>query len=217
MESPPRYIANMGVSDAMPVQIKAVYEGLRYEVAWLHAKWAVFAQLFCRVDHRADLLSEMLPGFEVVVRDSLWNELTLGLCRLTDGATTGKNKENLTLKRLQMLIGESEPASSLSEILDQVDEKSKPLRHWRNRCLAHSDLPTALGQPSQTLPALEQDTFDDLLGLVAQAMNLVEQHFLDSEMHYQSFTDLGDGDDLLFYLEQARALDQQERAEILGR
>lgn len=215
-----RYIDNMDVEGQMPTGVKKIFEALRYEVAWLHAKWSIYAQLFCRGEERLEFLDFMAPGFFVVVRDSLQNELIVGLCRLTDPSTTGR-KENLTLARLAEALDSANADSSLRQQfslqLTDLDQTCTPLRDWRNRRLGHSDLPTALGSSPNPLPDVTWNAIDEALRKVRLLMNLPERHFLDSEFFYEHFTDLNDGEEIVFHLEEARRFEDEEKRRALGK
>jgi hypothetical protein len=214
-----RYIDNMDIDGPMPTGVKEIFEALRYEVAWLHAKWSIYSQLFCQGDERLEFLDSMAPGFFVVVRDSLQNDLIVGLCRLTDPSTIGK-KENLTLSRLAESLGADNNSLPLIQQfgfqLDYLNQTCSPLREWRNRRLGHSDLPTALGSGPSPLPEVTWSAIDEALEEVRALMNLLEKHYLSSEFFYESFTDLGEGEDLVFYLKEAQRCEEEERRRVLG-
>lgn len=256
----------------MPPEIKQIFEALRYEVAWLHAKWSLYSQLFCQGEARLIFLDSMAPGFFVIVRDSLMNELIVGLCRLTDPSTTGR-RANLTLTRLaeSLEAANTDPATHVVEepgvgeegvdqpelerlppghglagedqaerlgeadearqagraalagirqqfasCLVELDRTCSPLRAWRNRRLGHSDLPTALGNSPDPLPPIAWTAIDNALEEVRGLMNLLQEHYLDSEFRYEHFTDLNDGEGLVFYLEEARKFEEQEKRRALG-
>jgi hypothetical protein len=214
-----RYIDNMGVDGPMPPEIKEIFEALRYEIAWLHAKWSIYSQLFCQGDARLEFLDSMAPGFFVIVRDSLLNELIVGLCRLTDPSTTGR-RENLTLARLaeSLEVANIDPAirQQFASYLVSLDQTCSPLRAWRNRRLGHSDLPTALGNSPDPLPPVTWAAIDGALEEVRVLMNLLQKHYLDSEFFYEHFTDLNDGEELVFYLEEAQKFEEEEKRRALG-
>ena len=214
-----RYIDNMDVDGPMPPAVKEVFAALRCELAWLHAKWAIYSQLYCRGDARLGFLDAIAPGFFVVVRDSIQNELMVGLCRLTDPLEAGGNR-NLTLSRLAAMLEAVDADTSLREEFDSclaaLDRACSPLRDWRNRRLGHSDLPTALGSSAKPLLPVTWSAIDGALAQARTLMNLVERHYLESEFYYEHFTDLSDGDDLVFYLEEAQRFEDEERRRALG-
>ncbi len=206
-----RYSPNLDIEGSMPDGVKAVFEPLRYEVTWLHAKWLIYQQLFCRDQQRVDLMNRLAPGFFVVVADSLRTESIVGLCRLTDPAKSGSN-QNLTLLRLAEAVTSEEPGRFASDVdaeANRLRHAFSPLRTWRNKRLAHTDFPTAVDM--QTLPEIPQLTIDNGLAGVRGLMNLVEVHYLNSEFCYDQFTNLDDGDELIFYLSEAERYDEERR------
>lgn len=208
-----RYVDNMNIEGPMRPKVKEVFEPLRYEVAWLHAKWAIYSQLYCRGNEQLAFLDAMAPGFFVVVKDSLENELIVGLCRLIEKAKTGRN-HNLTLARLKESLScerEREFRGSFSARFERLRRSCAPLREWRNRRLAHSDYPTVTGEVQASLPEIPWQTIDEALAEVRTLMNLVQRRFLDSEFHYESFTDLDDGEMIVFYLREAQKYEEEMR------
>jgi hypothetical protein len=234
-----RYVDHMNIEGEMPPKIKVAFEPLRYEIAWLHAKWSIYGQLFCRGEEQLDVLNSMARAFFLIVQDSLQNDLIVGLCRITDPPNTGKRK-NLTLSSLAELLkpveemqvkeperenGQGDESSELrdkekelwrkfSNQLESLGHVCSPLREWRNRRLAHSDFPTAVGQHPDPLPESVWDTIDEVLVRVRVAMNMVEGHFLDSEFRYDLFTNLDDGEEVVRYLKEAQQRENEERGEL---
>jgi hypothetical protein len=201
-----RYVDNMDIDGPMRLGVKEVFEPLRYEVAWLHAKWALYSQLYCRGDEQLTFLDSVAPGFFVLIRDSLENELIVGVCRLIEAAKTGK-KKNLTLARLEESLSseqELELRGSFAARFEELCRLCSPLRKWRHRRVAHSDYPTLAGKAQASLQRIPWQTIDEALAEVRTLMNLVERHFLDAEFHYESFTDLEDGAAVVFYLREAQ-------------
>ena len=219
-----RCAPNLALNGTMPEEVHDVFELLRYEVAWLHAKWVNYEQLFARGQDRIATMNETAPGFFVVVSDSLTADLILGLCRLTDPEATGKN-ENLTLDRLAKAIppglakaippdGEPRDFSVVvGEAVEKLRRSCSPLRDWRNKRFAHSDFPTA--RNLEVLPTVSLQIIERSIAAVRVIMNAIEMHYLDSEFRYEEFTNLDDGDLLIFYLNRALEYEERERNEVL--
>jgi len=233
-----RYAEHLNIEEDMPPKIKEVFEPLRYEIAWLHAKWSIYGQLFCRGEEQLDILNSMARAFFLIVQDSLQNDLIVGLCRITDSPHTGKRK-NLTLASLAEILKDLKEAQEREREKEesQTDENPQstskeeelwrefvsqlellahvcaPLREWRNRRLAHSDFPTAVGQHPDPLPELVWDAIDEALARVRVVMNIVEGHFWDSEFRYDIFTNLDDGEEVVRCLKEAQQREKEERGE----
>ena len=99
----------------MGPELGAVYNALDRDVAWLHAKWNQYRQLYARSPERIALLNQVAGHFFGVVQDTLFEDVLLHLARLTDPAKSVGN-ENLTLKRL---VGDTESGPK-SDILGQA-------------------------------------------------------------------------------------------------
>lgn len=215
-----RYSPNMDIEGSIPDAVKEVLEPLRYSVVWLHAKWTIFEQLFCRDQQRIDLMERRAASFFSVIHDSLQNDLIVGLCRLTDPAATGRPKnqhQNLTLLRLAETVATAEPGSCFaSDVNAQAKELQRfccPLREWRDKRLAHTDLPTAV--TAQLLSNFPGSTFADGLARVRGLMNAVELHYLDSEESYDegvaAMLKRRDGDVIVSSLAEAEKSEEDEK------
>jgi enoyl reductase-like protein len=124
-----------------------LYSDLYQQVASLRKKWRDFRALFDRDRETIDLLNATAPTFFYDLQRMMWEDLLLHLCRLTDPPKTRKYN-NLTLARLPISI------PSPGDLLDQVEklvkdatQKTQFARDWRNRRLAHRELPTPSAAP----------------------------------------------------------------------
>ena len=154
---------------SMQPDIREIYEALRTEVTWLHARWISYSQLFAKTEKRVTLLNECARSLFYFVHETLLNDLLLTLCKLTDPATQGKQKENLSLERLQNHVekaGEPILATECKTTLTAIDAYATPLRELRNQQLAHLDLAVALNRATQPLPPVAKHQIDDALRLI---------------------------------------------------
>ncbi len=96
------YIAAMG--NDLGGQFNRLYN----ECAWVHLKWSEYVALFGVSQSRMDLLNASARGFFALLESSLWSDLLLHLCALTDDPEVGRRKrQTLTVRRLPALV---EPA-----------------------------------------------------------------------------------------------------------
>src|SRR5207249_4795011 len=84
-------------------ELGALYNALTNEVAWVHAKWSQYQQLYARSPERIAFLNEVAGPFFGVIQDALLEDVVLHLARLTDPPKS-MGKDNLTLQRLPALI-----------------------------------------------------------------------------------------------------------------
>jgi hypothetical protein len=201
----------------MPEGLAKIYEGIHQEASWLHAKWKIFRQLFGASEEQIDLLNRTAPGFFVIIEDVLLDEIVLSFGRLTDPLTTGqgpRTRENLSLARLVESLKVTEPlefCESIGASVSALHEHCKVFRDWRNRRIAHTDLPTALKYHPDPLPGISRKMIEDALQMISRLLNRVLGHFENVETGYDDVTIRGDGETIIFYLQQAEEYDLKSR------
>ncbi len=186
----------------IPEEINEVYEELKTEITWLHARWIIYRQLFAESDKRVDLLNECASVFFYIIQDVLLEEVLVSLCKLTDPARS-RRFENLSLKQLQSRLGahgDQKLAARTRSILDELHSKCEPFRVWRNKQLTHLDLTTAMKSSPDPLPGISRQMIEEALGLVRKYMNQIEGHYRNSEIGYEHFIMRSDGEALVAML-----------------
>jgi hypothetical protein len=150
------------------------------------------------------------------VYKALLRNILLGIGRLTDPLST-LGKDNLVLERLCLLpevSGDSTLSSEIKTRLNQIKSAASGVREYRNKYLAHLDLPTALGASPEVLPGVKRQDVDKILDGFADLFNLIEQKLRGSHTAFELMA-IHDGPDaLLTRLEDAeafRTLPFQER------
>ena len=92
-------------------ELGAVYNVLSTDLFWLHAKWEQYRLLFAKSERRIELLNETAGYFFRIIQGTIFEDVVLGLARLTDPIHTGrgqKQQENLTLRRLPSLVSDTQ-------------------------------------------------------------------------------------------------------------
>lgn len=174
--------------NSLPATIEKVFEELRNEIHWVHAKWMIYRELFDHSDERIDLLNECASAFFYFIEQTLFGDVLLSIAKITDPARTGK-RENLTLYQLQEQIetfGEEQFSSQLRKLLADLNTKSVDIRAYRNKSLAHFDLATAMRSAEKEL-SISRQMVEDALSLVREYMNTIQTHYSRSEAGYQYF------------------------------
>src|SRR5262245_18430033 len=82
----------------MPRPLRERYFALRHDVLWLHVKWTNCLALYGQDQKTIDLLNVSAQAFFRDLRQVLWEDIVLHLCRLTDPTKQGAKK--LTLETL---------------------------------------------------------------------------------------------------------------------
>lgn len=189
----------------IPAPILPIYEALRKEVTWLHARWLIYRELYGESQRRIDLLNASAGFFFYVVEEVLRDEVQVCLSKLTDPASKGRAHKNLSLEQLYEGLnahGDVVIALRCRAILDRLLAECETFRERRNKELAHLDLPTALKQVSTPIPGVSRQMVEDALRSVRELMNAVEVYYDDSETGYEHFVSTSGADALLAVLRE---------------
>jgi len=199
---------------SMPEALGEIYNELDHLIVWLHIQWKMYRQVFGTSKERIDLINECAGGFFRICQDSIFDEVRLELCRLTDPAKSGRY-DNLTLETLVNLIDSKkhpELAKNVTKLYDKVKKTCKSFRDWRNRRGAHRDLETSLNRHALPLPEASRQMIEDALKSLDALMNAILDCFEPGTTRLFSAAHiLGDGDDLIRCLEMVRTHGQEER------
>jgi len=168
---------------AMPAPLGKLYDDLRNQLAWIHLKWNDFRALYADSLDTIDLLNEAAPDFFHNLQRLMWEDVLLHLCRITDRSRIA-GKETLTVRRLEAAITETSLHQTVSSLAKDANQKAKFARDWRNRRLAHRELPTVTGQSSKPLAHASRQNVEEALSALRATMNAVSQHYLDSTTAY---------------------------------
>jgi hypothetical protein len=128
----------------------------------------------------------------------MWEDILLHLCRITDAIQTCGH-DNLTVRRIPDAIDNPALQNEVRALVHDVTQKTQFARDWRNRRLAHHELPAFQGQaPAAPLPAASRQHVEDALAVVRTVMNRIEKHYLNQSVLYEhSIEALGGVESLL--------------------
>ncbi len=185
---------------AMPAPLGELYSEIRDQVTWLHLKWKDFCGLYGAGSETVDLLNAAAPAFFHNLQRMMSEDVLLHVCRLTDPPKSA-GKETLTILRLPGAIPDAVLAGCVQTLADKVKGKSAFARDWRNRRLAHTELPPLSGETAKPLPTASRQHVEDALAAIRETMNCIERHYLPSGVSYEaSIQALGGVDALLWRL-----------------
>jgi AbiU2 len=187
-----RHLRDMGP------KLGAVYHALWNEVAWLHAKWDLYRQLYARSPERIAFLNKVASHFIGVLQDTLYDDVLLHLSRLTDPPSSGKY-DRLSLQALPERVPEVALASEVKGLIQAAKKACETARSSRNRRIAHTDLALALAGTFDPIPSRSE--IEAALNAVRAVLHRLEAHYWQSETGYQHFCPKGgDADSLVRYL-----------------
>jgi AbiU2 len=162
---------------AMGAELGKQYTVLFQEFATLNLYWKEFIELFGSSEKRVERLNRAAPGFFRMVQDQQFETNMLHLARLTDSPKS-VGRENLTIRNLPALVGDSALKQELLALLDQVERKTQFCRDWRNRHFAHRDLMLSTQHTSATpLEAVTKEKFFAALRAVSDVLNAMERFY----------------------------------------
>lgn len=163
----------------MGKDLGTIYDALWHQIAWVHAKWSEYVVLFGIKASRVDLLNKAAPSFCRLIEGSLWENVLLHVARLTNPPSTGK-KENLTVQLFSNLINEASTRAKVDSLVESALSASEFARDWRNRHIAHVDLDLSVSDTAKALELASRQRVNDALRALAEVVNAVSSHYLDS-------------------------------------
>lgn len=200
-----------GYDSLLPENIREIFMWLCQDVASLHNKWHFYLELF-NSEEDTGLLSELALGSFSIIEESLRNDMTMSICRLSDPSTTGKHR-NLSL---QALLEECDRIDNVSELLEDFLAACDPIRRYRHKRVGHNDLSTTIKPDGNPLPGIGRKQVDEILELAGRILNIIYQNFVYSELAFQPFL-IGGADALLYWLRLAKQAEEDRRSSRLTR
>jgi hypothetical protein len=203
---------------AMPGDLGELHYLLWNEVAWLHMKWKDYRALFASSSGRTiELLNQAAPVFFRHLQDTLWEDILLHICRLTDPPET-MGHANLTLRRLCPLVAEPQLRAEVEALTREAKKKSDFARDWRNRHLAHKALPPLDGSSSTPLATASRQHVEEALEAIRIVMNRIESHYENGTVAYEHCLESPQGvASLLYFIEKGLAAQKREDEALLSR
>ena len=198
----------------MGEELGSLYHALWNEVAWLYSIWSEYVELFGTKPSRIELANQAAGFFFRVVQDSLWEGSLLHLARLTDPSQTS-GKENLTIRRLPILIDDDKVREEVEELVKFAAIKSEFCRDWRNRRIAHRDLGLAIGkEKANPLKPASREKVKKALDAISDVLNAVSKHYLDSETMFETRGTRNGVLSLLYVLDDGLRVEDERHARL---
>src|SRR5882724_7653760 len=197
----------------MGADLGRVYNALSTEFSRFYIKWNLHRQLYGRSTARIDVLNKAAGHFFGVLRRILIDDVLLHLGRMTDPERIA-GRDNLTIRRLPALVPE-EIKPQMEELLAAALTACEPIRPWRNRRIAHTDLGFALFNQLPLGVTLMQ--LQGALESLQALLNRLEIHYWQAPTMYdQIVTPPGDADALVYYLWTGLSVEEQRKQRLLS-
>ena len=144
------------------------------ELVMLHDAWAQYSYLFNESQERIELLNACARWFFGTTQRLLMREVILGVSRLTDPPKTGKHA-NLVLESLlddptiDKYVG---LRKDIDKAIKQIKVDAAPIRHHRDKYIAHLDERTAVEATTNPLPGLKKGLIRQIIDDMGRVYNM---------------------------------------------
>ena len=185
----------------MGVELGDEFNRLYNECAWLHLKWRDYRALFGTSSDRIDLLNAAAGGFFVMIETTMREDLLLHICRLTDQPSNkGRGRrERLSVLRLTTQV-DPKIHDKVRGLVSKAIKETEFARDWRDRYIAHRDLPLALKLGARPLAKASRKKMSEAIDGIVAVLHAVEGHYLGTTVAYEHVSHLGDAETLLHIL-----------------
>lgn len=189
----------VAVRELMPTDLADLYVPIHKDVLSHHAKWKIYRQLYAESEESIQLLGRTSGLLFRYFQDLLFYDSLLTFSKLTEGG------KRASLRRLvNVLENHVEPAFHEEVItdLDEIVEKCKPFKKWRNKAIAHKDLAFFVGSSPKKLPSVSRKMIEDTNEKLGEMLNKIRTKF---GVNFTLFTPVmaGDGRALISTLKKA--------------
>ena len=161
-------------------ELGKIFDLIRSEWCELRELWTAFENLFASGPERVELMNSVSGNFFGRVDRYFFEAAILAICRLTDPALTGRNK-NLSLKQLPDLISDQEIKEEVERLIQAADLASEFQRDWRNRRISHNDFDVKSG--SKTLESATLEKMNKAIDAIHAPIRHIGLKMMDTEMH----------------------------------
>jgi len=190
-----------GYSEKIPEDIREIFVWLCQDLASLQDKWRFYTDLFSS-EENTSLLSEIALSSFRIIEESLRNDMTLAICRLSDPALSS-GKANLSIRTLTQNY-------STMEIIKNLENDfiiaCQPIRELRNKNVGHNDLNTRIEPIDNPLPGIKKSQIFNIIDLAEKILkSIFEIYDRDSELGFSVPIQIGGDDDLIYWLKKAKA------------
>jgi hypothetical protein len=168
----------------MGTKFGSLFYQIYNEICWLNFKWIEFEELYGKKESRIEIMNESAPFFFYVTQKVLWENLLLGIARITDPPKS-KGKLNTTLKAISEFIDDKELKKEFDEELKDIEDKAKFCRDWRNRWIAHMDYELTVNQSAEPLETATRNKLKAINKKIQIIYNKISKKYLGSTVAFE--------------------------------
>jgi hypothetical protein len=165
----------------MGEHLGVLYDSLYNEVIWIKHKWIEYRELYGTNETRIELMNYSAPWLFFIIQKVLFEDILLGLSKITDPPGTGKD-ETTTLRVIPQFIHDANLKNNVQRCLTTIISHTDFCRDWRNRVIAHKDRKLTLDDPnSKPLQTANRLKVQDAITSIENLINVIEQHYFNSQ------------------------------------
>jgi hypothetical protein len=180
------------------------------EISWLTFKWIEFRELYGTKESRFEIMNKTAPFFFSTIQKVLWQNLLLGVARITDPPET-RGKKNTTLRALGQHIDDEEFKIEFENDISEILTESEFCRDWRNRWIAHMDYELSVNRASAApLKTANRLKLRTTLEKIQALYNKVSFKYLNSSTPWQMLNSHAGALSLLHRLEDGLRFDEEQ-------
>ena len=180
------------------------------EISWLTFKWIEFRELYGTKESRFDIMNKTAPFFFSTIQKVLWENLLLGVARITDPPQTA-GKKNTTLRALGQHIKDEEFKIEFEKEISEILTASEFCRDWRNRWIAHMDYELSINRDSAVpLQTANRWKLRTTLEKIQALYNKVSFRYLNSSTPWEMLSSHTGAVSLLYRLQDGLRFDEEQ-------
>jgi HEPN superfamily AbiU2-like protein len=187
-----------GYDSRIPDNIREIFMWLCQDVAALQSKWDFYLELYGNEETTA-LLSELASWSFNIIEESLRNDMTMAICRLSDPSIT-MHKENLSLATL---VEKCSDIAGLGNRLVDFQVACQPISKWRNKQVGHHDLHTRISPRENPLPGINKNQVNEIIKQASDILSVVAFRYTGGELNFHTVS-RGGAEDLIFWLKSGQ-------------
>lgn len=147
------------------------------------------------------MLNKTAPEFFHIVQTVLFENIILGISRITDPIESF-GKKNVTIKAIPQHIQDPILRETLSAIIEDIIDSASFCRDWRNRHITHKSYNLYIeSQDSKPLEEATRQRLRTIIDKLNEFFNIIEIHFGLSKSMYQLMRVNNGSESLMSYIE----------------
>jgi hypothetical protein len=153
-----------------------LYDSIYNEFLWLSIKWLEYIELYGTKKSRIDILNSAAPSFFYTIQKILWENILLGICKLTDHSKS-RGKKNVSVNSLLDFIDDEILKNNVKVKTNELMEATIFCRDWRNRYISHTDYFLTTDENAKPLEVASKEKMNLVFTLFQELINIFQNHY----------------------------------------